>query len=999
MSVDVGTGGDSGCCEGTGVVTPIVIENRPGLPAIAYRVGVHSDFLQSMLASLTDARRPVLGRLRTREPDDFTIALLDAWAVVADVLTFYQERIANEAYLRTATERVSVIELARLIGYALRPGVAASVDLVFTLESAQGAPPVVPIPSGTRVQSVPGPNERPQTYETVEDIVARPELNALRPILTEPQSFPAGLKELWLDGVATGLKPGDAILIVGEEREGDLSSERWDFRRLVSVTPEPPANRTHVTWREGLGWKRGKSAVLPAAAGVKVFAFRQRAGVFGGSAPDWRSLPNRVKAAYLGDVEKTVNEKSGDVDFFGPIPADWPDLDLASIAQSFVPSTEHGLTAAYYSNSDFSGRRVRRIDPRVEFDWGTGSPHPSIGGETFSVRWMAWLSPESTGSYTFHAVADDGVRVWVNGQLIIDFWKNNAGTPQQSVPIYLAKGRRYAIRVDYYENEGAARIKLQWSTAEMAETVIPSRVFTPLDVDTIHLDGRFPSITEGSWAVVATPEYEELYAVTDVADDARMAFTLSAKTTRLTLEGENLREVFNDQVRRITVYAQSEELKIAPRSRTDAVEGTTVLLDRLISDPGAGRRMIIAGTDVSGAPAAEIVKLVSTDRVGDLTQLTFASIAGHYRRDAVAIFGNVAPATHGETTPAEVLGSGDAGQAYQRFKLRQAPLTYVSADVPSGGATTLEVRVDDVRWHEVPTLLGRGPKERVYVTQTDEAGKVTVQFGDGRAGARLPTGSENVIARYRKGIGREGLVAAGQLSLLLTRPLGVRSVVNPLAPSGAADPQSIEDTQQNAPLSVLTLDRIVSLKDYEDFARSYAGIAKAHAAWTWNGDARGVLLTVAGVDGDAVLSNTRLYDGLTKAIKDAGDPSVLFDIKTYTSTTFTVSAGIGVDADFEAEKVLAAVVAALRSAFSFTPRAFGHGVFASEVIAVIQRVPGVRMVDLDAIVRVTGGLHEQDRADFLQARAPVGGELADTAAPAELLTLTTLPLTELKVIA
>ncbi|MFT3769521.1 MAG: putative baseplate assembly protein [Minicystis sp.] len=664
-----------------------------------------------------------------------------------------------------------------------------------------------------------------------------------------------------------------------------------------------------------------------------------------------------------------------------------------------MPGTDQGLAATYYSNADFSGRRIRRVDATVDFNWGTGSPHPSIGGDTFSVRWMAWISPATTGSYTFYTEADDGVRLWVDGELVIDFWKDTSAVSKESAPIYLSKGRRYAIRLEYYENGGAASVKLLWSGPNVPKAVIPSSVLTPLDVDTIHLDGRFPSVTTGSWVVVATPDYEELYLVSDAAEDARMGFTLSAKTTRLKLEGENLREEFNDQVRRITAYVQSEELAIALKPRTDPVVGPTVLLDRLIDDPGAGRRMIIAGTDTTGAPAAEIVTLASATRAGDLTQLTFASIKGQYRRDAVAIFGNVASATHGETVPDEVLGSGDAGQGYQQFKLRQAPLTYVSADVPSGGATTLDVRVDDVRWHEVPTLLGRGPKERVYVTQADDAGKITVQFGDGRAGARLPTGRENVIARYRKGIGREGLVAAGQLSLLITRPLGVRSVVNPLAPTGAADPQSVADTQQNAPLSVLTLDRIVSLKDYEDFARSYAGIAKAHAAWTWNGDARGVLLTVAGEGGAAVLANTKLYDGLHGAIAGAGDPSVPFDIKTYASTTFTVNGGIGIETDYDGEKVLAAVVAALREAFSFTPRAFGAGVFASEVIAVIQRVPGVRMVDLDALVRVTGGAHKLDRADFLEASAPVGGELSDTVAPAELLTLTTAPLTGLQVIA
>jgi predicted phage baseplate assembly protein len=117
----------------------------------------------------------------------------------------------------------------------------------------------------------------------------------------------------------------------------------------------------------------------------------------------------------------------------------------------------------------------------------------------------------------------------------------------------------------------------------------------------------------------------------------------------------------------------------------------------------------------------------------------------------------------------------------------------------------------------------------VYVTRTHETGQTTIQFGDGVLGARLPTGQDNIRATYRKGLGLAGMVNAEQLSLLLTRPLGVRTVTNPHAASGAADPESMQEIRRNTPLAVLTLERVVSLQDYEDFARTFAGIAKAMA--------------------------------------------------------------------------------------------------------------------------------------------------------------------------
>ncbi len=119
-----------GCCESG--PPPPQLYNRPGLPALAYRLRTHATALAALKLRLSSQELVLppshlhpLQDLTTRAADDPSIALLDAWATVTDVLTFYQERIANEGFLRTATERRSVLELARAIGYELSPGVAA----------------------------------------------------------------------------------------------------------------------------------------------------------------------------------------------------------------------------------------------------------------------------------------------------------------------------------------------------------------------------------------------------------------------------------------------------------------------------------------------------------------------------------------------------------------------------------------------------------------------------------------------------------------------------------------------------------------------------------------------------------------------------------------------------------------------------------------------------------------------------------------------------------
>jgi predicted phage baseplate assembly protein len=262
------------------------------------------------------------------------------------------------------------------------------------------------------------------------------------------------------------------------------------------------------------------------------------------------------------------------------------------------------------------------------------------------------------------------------------------------------------------------------------------------------------------------------------------------------------------------------------------------------------------------------------------------------------------------------------------------------------------VRVNDVLWHEVQSLYGREPEERVYVTRRGDDGKTTLQFGDGKTGARLPTGQENVRATYRKGSGLEGLVKANQLTLLMTRPLGVRDVTNPLPARGADDPESRDDARRNAPLTVLTLDRIVSLQDYEDFARAYAGIAKALATWTWDGEKRGVFVTVAGPKGEPIAEDGKTYENLLAAMKKAGDPWVPLRVNSYRRALFTLSARVRIDADHQPERVLAAVEEALRSHFSFEARQFGQAVTFGEVIAVVQSVPGVVGANVEKLRRI-----------------------------------------------
>ena len=152
------------CCKSPETGTPVVIDNRPGLSAVVYRVGDFSQFRSAMFQDIF--RSAALRDLSTRQSDDYAVTVIELWAAVSDVLTFYQERIANEAFLRTARWRDSVLRMAGMIGYELSPGSAATTYLSFTAEKGKQ----VAVPVGLRVQSVPEQDEKPQKYETLESV-------------------------------------------------------------------------------------------------------------------------------------------------------------------------------------------------------------------------------------------------------------------------------------------------------------------------------------------------------------------------------------------------------------------------------------------------------------------------------------------------------------------------------------------------------------------------------------------------------------------------------------------------------------------------------------------------------------------------------------------------------------------------------------------------------------------------------------------------------------
>jgi hypothetical protein len=159
-------------------------------------------------------------------------------------------------------------------------------------------------------------------------------------------------------------------------------------------------------------------------------------------------------------------------------------IPQARLYPASAPSgTGTGLTGQYYNDpgtgAHFGTRVLARIDPTVNFDWTSGSPATGVQADNFSVRWSGQVLAPVTGNYTFSTISDDGVRLWVNGQLVIDNWTDHSATTNSSAAIALVAGTKYAVTMEFYDHTVYATAKLLWAYPGQAQTVIPQAALFP----------------------------------------------------------------------------------------------------------------------------------------------------------------------------------------------------------------------------------------------------------------------------------------------------------------------------------------------------------------------------------------------------------------------------------------------------------------------------------------------------------------------------------------
>ena len=939
MSCTCSSGSTCGCCAGTSIQTPQLITNTQGQPAISYRTGTWATFKESMLARLSSAAYPALASLKTRDDDDFTIAFLDASAVMLDILSFYQERLVNESYLRTAQQLQSLTSLSQLIGYQPAPGISASVYLAFTLKTTPGTPsdptaPPITIPTATQVQSVPGQGQTPQTFETSAPIPAKADWNAL-PVLTALPWTPSSANGMYLAGTATQLNPGDMILMLGA-RATNSSSSDWVVLSLTTVKTDTANSRTWIAWSDPQ-----PSATSLTSTSPLLYAFRQRAALFGYNAID----PNILDKTNL---TLPTSDFGSDGDWAGLNPSSTIDLD-SSYSKIAIGSWVALMQQTTSASSSLSSELSELSSSGVKFETARISREKVNTGLSHGVT-EKHLPPERASTTTVTTSVD-----LYQAQTITPVSRSNFGMSAKIT-------RVTPDTTTDLSNYNARTAMVFAQTDQLTPTLQP--LDHPLYGTLIDIQALQPDLI-GATVIAISGTAQKIALNAGVAnlhfvpDDESTPVGLNPGDTFTLIAPPPLPFSSDGSVPSWSGSTYALTLKVTDASgRTGTLQGTSAsvplylsyfsLVAQASSDPEISECALIS----------QAVGVTATNSSTPNTQFQLQNpLLNCYCRSTATVNANVALATAGATV-SQIMGNGSAATPNQSFTLRQKPLTYVQADTPNGYQSTLTVRANGVAWTEAPSLYEQAATAQVFTIQNQSDGTSDVLFGDGVEGATLPTGQNNIIATYRTGSGSAGNVASDAITTLMQRPLGVSGVTNPQAATGGADPQSIDDVRSNAPQTVLTLGRAVSIADYQNFASIFAGIAKAYAIWIPSGNARGVFLTVAANGGTALDSSNPTLENLISSLQSYGNPLIPISVQSFIETLCGFSANVMYDPGYVQPTVETQIRQMLVSTYSFANRTFGQGISTDEIAADIQGVAGViavNVTNLSVIASSEGG--------------------------------------------
>jgi hypothetical protein len=710
------------CCSPAGRVSQ---DNRASLSHFNYRIGTYGSIREYLFHQIN--RTPELLNWTHRTPDDPAVALLEGAAILGDILAFYQDTYANEAFLRTAKWRESVSDLVRLLGYRLSPAVGGEAMFAFEIKKDE---PVV-VPAGFPLKATLENIAKPAEFETTKEVIAYPWLSSFN--LYAPLEVPGKftyefeIEEPKAYQLPVEIKVGDRLLIGESDKDWGAEPLSLTDAEIVIVDSIRELHGAKIFKVKGI--LKPRPEALHNKANIVAYRLGRPFHHFGYNSPARVTDPEEPVKTVVDEVAKTSTStiKYNGVPFTRPVAEKFKDMVQPPIASSDFPLE----------------LEVQDLPSNV----------PIVIRARFGV--------EDNPSTDFLTL----IRAIERIDPVTQTWGGISGT--------------------------VSRLRFSVPIAQSVESY-----FSSADDPLMYIDDML------------------FYEV----------------TSPLLKIGAARTPIGNTSGNALNFYGTASQVKILNGRRIMRVKKDT-----------APKLM-----DVSGVPGDFTSDDEIYPRLHRITLSESVNYVNFPQQDPVyTIYGNLAPANEGKTVPETSIGNGDATRIFQNFKLPKAPLTYhiVTANTPTE-TPEAEIYVDGRLWKKVDSFFGRDPGENVYIIREDTDGNSWVQFGDGKTGARLTSGTKNVTARYRVGDGAYGPLKADTKVQASAKLKNLDKIQMPGDVTGGAQPEDTENARNTAPGKVQSLGRIVSLNDFEFEALAIPGVASASVAWQLVENVPGVAVTI-----------------------------------------------------------------------------------------------------------------------------------------------------------
>jgi len=811
------------------------------------------------------------------ERRDYAWEILRSYARAVHVLGEYTDTYANESFIRTATQWHNVRRLVEMLDYHPAPPASAETPIVILAKDDKSGT----LETGFAFKNAPEDGSKPAVFETLSDLDIDSQLNTTRTLDWDKSQ----IDFVYDDATNSAVFPLD------EEVEG------------VSVGTQGVLLFDDGSQVEGLAVKvieisgfhlklQGEDRPL----GFPQVSKRHQMSLL--LKPDFKQTP-----VISGDnvVELT------------------PDHSL-SVGAVVAWKTGAVWSAAIVEAVQRNRARLSRTAPEsgtaLYLTAFSDAQDMTVGGSDVSRVILPLIDHREQW-----ALFDE------NLQKINSYATFN----QDGQPVYTYKNGDQYDRVYYVPKANASQ------PAEVNATVLVSKPQSML------LEGDPGDLATGDWLIVQTDGDFHAAAI-DALIENEQNYRLELSDT-ITAQDIILFGQFEIELRPLDYDVNEEPIfLIEPEFRSDSHSFLPLALTDFSELLSIGRMLMVTGKNSAMTVIVKDIDWINSSiKVEPAipgSELTGSGTTDEFTRYDTTIYGNVVQSGHGETRKEKILGSGDATQSGQQFDFDVKDVSFVAnPEFTNGVRSDIAIQIDNRIWQQVPTLNDSEPEDPHYVVRMKEDGTLSIEFGDGVHGRRLPTGSNNIRITHRVGGGLTGNLAAHSLKKIVKPNPLVESVLQPILSSGGNDMESVESMRENAPGSVLTLERAVSLTDFTHLAAQYSGVWQARAFQKSSARKKQIEVAIVPAGGGELGG---LDSALSAYLLNHALPGVTVQIVPYESVILDLSIIIRVKTDeFDPDLVKENVLQALLSAFSLRNSKLGQALYLSAIFKVVEGVTGV----------------------------------------------------------